>query len=285
MTKIEIIKKVIEAKQKEVLELDTKRREVEQAANDEFTKMFKKYFGECLTRTELSTLEDKIEVDENRCYFKRFDTEANYYKELISIRIAYKNWKEQEGDSIETSFYSTSDNSEFELNRMIMIGNIAQIILDFQDDIIAEFNSIKDNFKGEVSELNQKVWDLEKRIRDMKSEVSSIEDRDLMKKVEKEGIEFEVDESKLYRLPGLDIRWDWIVEQIKKIKVTDKTKSGKSANVELTCLYKTWDSVKQEYVLEENSRTYENVRMYKIENLVTYNKEIIVKNTSTPVEA
>lgn len=285
MTKIEIIKKVIEAKQKEVLELDTKRREVEQAANDEFTKMFKKYFGECLTRTELSTLEDKIEVDENRCYFKRFDTEANYYKELISIRIAYKNWKEQEGDSIETSFYSTSDNSEFELNRMIMIGNIAQIILDFQDDIIAEFNSIKDNFKGEVSELNQKVWDLEKRIRDMKSEVSSIEDRDLMKKVEKEGIEFEVDESKLYRLPGLDIRWDWTVEQIKKIKVTDKTKSGKSANVELTCLYKTWDSVKQEYVLEENSRTYENVRMYKIENLVTYNKEIIVKNTSTPVEA
>ena len=282
MTKIDIIKKVIEANRKKVLKLDAKREKVDKTRNDEFTKMFKKYFGECLTRPDL---EDSIEVDENRCYFKRFDPVAKNHKELINVRIRYKTWTEEVGDEIQTSFYTTSENSEFELNRMIMIGNIAQIILDFQDDILAEFNSINSSYKEELSILNKQIWDLEKIIRDMKSEVDSIKLRNLMKKVEKEGIDFEVDESNLYRLPSLDVRWDHTIENIKKIKVIDKTKSGKSANIELTTLTKVWDGEKQEYHIKEYLNPFSNVRMDKIENLVTWNKEKILENTSTPVEA
>lgn len=282
MTKIDIIKEVIEANHKKVLKLDAKRVKVDKTRNDEFTKMFKKYFGECLTRPDL---EESIEVNNNRCYFQRFDPEAKYHRELMNVTIRYKNWKEEVGDEIQTSFYTTSENSEFELSRMVMIGNVAQIILDFQDDILAEFNSINSSYKDELSILNKQIWDLEKIIRDMKSEINSIEDRNLMKRVEKEGIEFEVDESKIHRLPSLDVRWDYTKENIKKIKVIDKTKSGKSANIELTTLSKVWDGETGGYHIKEYLATFSNVRMDKIENLVTWNKEKILENTSTLVEA
>jgi len=270
MTKIEIIQKAIILNEEKILKLETKRKKVNEAKTDELSRMYLKYFGECLVD------DDTIEVSDTYCYFKRFDPDYNYHKEMMSISVRPKSWRDDEADAIETSFYSTSANNDFELKRMILIGKVGQVILDFQDDIIAEKNSISVSFKDKLSELNKEIWALEKKVREMKSEISTIESNALMKKVETDGIEFEVDEENLYRLPDLDVRFDWTVKNIKKIKVTGKTKSGKSGDLELVTVRKSWNSEKDEYELAYHTNTYERVRMDKISYLVSWNKDIIV---------
>jgi len=270
MTKIEIIKKAIISNEEKIDVLKAKRRKVEEAKTDELSRMYLKYFGECLVN------DDTIEVSDTYVYFKRFDSEYNYHKEMLSISVRPKSWRDDEADSIETSFYSTNANSEFELNRMVLIGNVGRVILDFQDDIIAEYNSIRASFKDEISNLRKEIWDLEKVSRDLNSEINTIEYDALMDQIDKDGIEFKVDEENLYQLPNLDIRFDWNVRYIKKIKVTDKTKSGKSADIELVTVRNVWDEQKGEYELESRTLNFQRVRMDKISHLVSWNKEIIV---------
>ena len=110
----------------------------------------------------------------------------------------------------------------------------------------------------------------------MWSEIDTIENDNLMKEVEGDGIEFKVDEENLYTLPDLAIRFDWTIKNIKKIKVTGKTKSGKSADIELVTVSKNWNSEKDEYETVYYTKTYERVRMDKINYLISWNKEIIV---------
>jgi len=270
MTKIEIIQKAIILNEEKILKLETKRKKVNEARTDELSRMYLKYFGECLVD------DDTIEVSDTYCYFKRFDPDYNYHKEMMSISVRPISWRDDEADKIETSYYSTSANNDFELKRMILIGKVGQVILDFQDDIIAEKNSISVSFKDKLSELNKEIWALEKKVREMKSEISTIENNALMKKVETDGIEFKLDEENLYSLPDLDVRFDWTVKNIKKIKVTGKTKSGKSGDLELVTVRKSWNSEKDEYELAYHTNTYERVRMDKISYLVSWNKDIIV---------
>lgn len=270
MKEIEIIQKAIILNEEEILKLKTKKRKVEESRTDELSRMYLKYFGECLVE------EDTIEVSDTYCYFKRFDPDYNYHKEMLSISVRPLSWRNEEADKIETSYYSTSTNNEFELKRMVLIGKVGQVILDFQDDIIAEYNLVRANFKDKLSELNKEIWALEKEVRGMRSEIDIIENDNLMKEVEGDGIEFKVDEENLYTLPDLDIRFDWTVKNIKKIKVTGKTKSGKSADIELVTVSKNWNSEKDEYETVYYTNTYERVRMDKINYLISWNKEIIV---------
>ena len=39
--------------------------------------------------------------------------------------------------------YSTNDNSQWELERLFTAGEVAKVLLDHGDDIIAKFNSYK----------------------------------------------------------------------------------------------------------------------------------------------
>ncbi len=270
MKKIEIIQKAIISNDEKIDELKTKKQKVEEARTDALSRMYLKYFGECLVN------DDTIEVSDTYCYFKRFDSDYNYHKEMLSISVRPLSWRNEEADKIETSYYSTSTNNEFELKRMILIGKVGQVILDFKDDIIAEYNSIRASFKVEISKFNKEIWALEKKVREMNSEIDTIENDALMKKVESGGIEFEFDEEDLYKLPDLDVRFDWNVKNIKKIKVTSKTKSGKSGDLELVTVRKNWNSEKDEYETVYYTNTYERVRMDKINYLVSWNKDIIV---------
>ena len=82
-------------------------------------------------------------------YTKRKDdgNDGRYNKEIIGVTFGSKRWDDKEVNKIETNFYSTSENGDFELKRMITLGRVAMIILDFKDDIIAGYNQIKEDFR------------------------------------------------------------------------------------------------------------------------------------------
>jgi len=122
MTKIEIIKKAIISNEEKIDVLKAKRRKVEESKTDTLSRMYMQYFGDCLVN------DDTIEVSDTYVYFKRFDSDYNYHKEMLSISVRSSSWRDEEADKIETSFYSTSANNEFELKRMKLIGNVGQVI-------------------------------------------------------------------------------------------------------------------------------------------------------------
>ena len=270
MTKIELIRQIIEKKYKSVEALEEQRSKVESDKTDALSRMYMQYFGDCLVN------DDTIEVSDTYVYFKRFSPDFNRHKEMISISVRPSSWRDEEADKIETSFYCTSSCSDFELNRMIMIGNVGQVILDFKDDIIAGYNSVQESFKDKLSGLNKEIWRLEREMREHKSEIETIEENALLDKLEKDGLEFKVEKDNLYRLPDLDIRFDWNIRHIRKIKVLDKTKSGKSADIEVQTVHTSWNSDTNEYELVYKNNTYERVRMDNISRLISYGKGLVV---------
>ena len=270
MTKIELLRQIIEKKNKSAKTLLEKRESVKSDKIDALSRIYMQYFGDCLVN------DDTIKVSDTSVYFMRFNPDCNYHKEVLAIYIRPKSWLDEEADSIETSFYTTNANDDFELNRMILIGKVGQVILDFKDDIIAGYNSVQDEFKDKLSELSKEIWKLEREMSDLKSEIETIEKNALLDKLEKDGLEFKVDESNLWNLPDLDIRFDWNVKGIRKVKVLGKTKSGKSADIEIGTVHKAWNSDTQKYELVYKNNTYERVRMDKISSLVSYSKELVV---------
>ena len=273
MNKIELIKQVIEKKQKSLDALKKKERGVEEKKSDAKAHLMMEYFGDSQEEG------DTIEISGSYIYFKRPNKDYSYSKEVLTLNIRPKSWRDDEADSIETSFYSTNNNSDFELRRMVLLGKVGQVILDFKDDIIAGYNKIEADFKKQLSDLRTKSYELGKEISAHKSEINAIEDNELLSRLRKDGLEFEVDEDNLYRLPSLDVRFNWEVNGIKKIKVVGETKSGKSVDVEIVKVYKQWCTESQEYTLSETINTYERVRKDKVDRLVKWNKEKVLNHT------
>lgn len=273
MNKIELIKQVIEKKQKSLDALRKKERDVEEKKSDAKAHLMMEYFGDSQEEG------DTIEISGSYIYFKRPHKDYSYNKEVLSLNIRPKSWRDDEADSIETSFYSTNDNSDFELRRMVLLGKIGQVIIDFKDDIIAGYNKIEADFKKQLSDLSSKRYERAKEISAHKSEINAIEDNELLSRLRKDGLEFEVDEENLYKLPSLDVRFNWEVKGIKKIRVVGETKSGKSVDVEIVKVYKQWCTESQEYTLTETTDTYERVRKDKVYRLVTWNKELVLNHT------
>ena len=270
MTKIEIIEKKIEKDQITLKKLRDKEHEIEKARIEKWTEMYSRYFKDAIMEG------DTLEVSDSYVYFKRFKEDYNYHKEIISLNVRAKSWRDMEADSIETSFYSTNDNSDYELKRMITIGRVGMVVLDFKDDIIAEYNSIRSSFKDKLSKARAAVSSLNHEISKLSTEISRIRDQEVLDRLSNDGVEFEVDEENLYKLPSLSVRWNWEIRYIKKVKVLSETKSGKSVDIELETCINQYDYEKQDNVFSTNVRKFERVRRDKVDSLVTWNREKVI---------
>ena len=270
MTKIEIIQKKIAKEQITLTKLRKKRHNIEKARIEKWTEMYSRYFKDAIMEG------DEIEVSDSYVYFKRFKEDYNYHKELISLNVRAKSWRDDEADSIETSFYSTNDNSDYELKRMVTIGRVGMVILDFKDDIIAEYNSIKSSFRDKLKKASRDVSHLDHEISKMSTEISRIEEQEVLDKLNSDGVEFEVDKEDLYKLPSLSVRWNWEIRNIKKIKVLNETKSGKSVDIEIETCSNNYDYEKEKTVFSTNVRKFERVRRDKVDSLVTWNREKVI---------
>ena len=243
MTKAEIIDLVIEKKQTELVEAQKAYGKVKEARNIEYFKIMQKYFGGEFTLDDVSIIHNSYGTNYE---VKRPHKDYNYDKELFTIRVN-DSWGTGEFESITTSVYSTSDNSNWELERLVTVGEAARVILDFQDDIIAEFNSVKETFKEEYDEVSKAKYLVEKDMQDLRNEKNRSFLAIAEKLLDSEGIEF------ADKKGSIDIRWDWTIRGIDKAKIVKKTSSGKSADIEITSY--------------GNTRLYEKVRMSNIEAL------------------
>tara|TARA_R110000737_G_scaffold52885_1_gene74147 strand:- start:25 stop:858 length:834 start_codon:yes stop_codon:yes gene_type:complete len=209
---------------------------------------------------------------------KRRDLEGKYNKEIIGVSFTSSNWRRDEPDQIETSFYSTSDNGEFELKRMITLGRIAMVILDFKDDIIAGHTQILDNYKPSRVELFKTINKNDMCIDECEKEIADIREQEVRNILNEGVIEFNITEPSS-RNPRLEVRYNWDIRDIKDLEILSKTPSGLSAKIKVTRISNVWkEDAINETEIREYEDTFEKVRMSNIENFVFGNREFI-KNT------
>lgn len=84
-----------------------------------------------------------IQVSGESAYFKLKDEEDGSLKELFSI---YFHSRRKEETKLELSYYTTNTQSQFELNRIIYLGQIAKVIRDNSERILKEIDqALKSN--------------------------------------------------------------------------------------------------------------------------------------------
>ena len=181
----------------------------------------------------------------------------DYDKELITIRFR-DDWNTGEFINIETSMYSTNDNSQWELERIYTAGEVAKVLLDHGDDILAAVNNTKDAYAEKYNEARDARWSVEADIQKLKDEKNQSYLDIAREKLNGEGLVFEGNQK-----GAIDLRWDFTIRGITSAKILSKTASGKSADIEIA----TWDN---------EPRTYEKVRMSNIEYLLTQYRDNVI---------
>jgi hypothetical protein len=157
---------------------------------------------------------------------------------------------------------------------MILIGKVGQIIFNQSQDILQQFNTIKSDTQAEISKARQTQWDLERGMTNIKKSIQSLEQANLLNQLETEGIEFTEDDS--YRLPSLHINATKTIFRVKNICITDKTTSGKSADIKVKNIEQYWDTNTQSYVEREVEHVFRKVRMSNIDSLIINNSTKIL---------
>jgi hypothetical protein len=243
-------------------------RELEDARIDQLSAMFNEIFTSALEPT------DVLVVLSDRVQFTRPELGCNYNKQVLDLYFKNKDWSSQTATQIQTSFYSTTDNSEFELRRMILIGKVGQIVLDQSQDILHQFNTIKSDTRPEIQLARTTEGDLQREITSIKSQIQDIEQENLLNQLETEGIEFTEDDP--YRLPSLHINATKTISRVKNIYITGKTTSGKSADIKVKTIEQYWDMFTESYVEREVEHVFHKVRMSNIDSLIINNSTKIL---------
>lgn len=266
MTRITILEQKLVQLEEKRKQASIARQNLEEARVAIISRMIHEYFEDVLEE------EDTIGVTSDRVSFKRRQEGYSYLKDLVEFYFKPKDWRDETSNEIQTSFYSTSENSEFELRRMILIGKVGQIVLDHKDDILVRYNQIKLDKKEEMSEAVKVVWAIGKDIEEVKDQIHRIEKENILAKVESEGIKFELTKgASVYKFPNMEVKSNLIVYNVKEIKVKNKTASGKSADIELKVMNKLWNRETQSYDEKEDIKVVEKVRTNNIERFLQFN--------------
>ena len=253
MTKAQIIDQIIEKKSEELKELTKTYVEVEKKRDAQYFEIIQEYFGGEFT------LDDVYFAHDYGTTFvvKRPHKEYNYDKEMITLRFR-DDWKTGEFTDIETSMYSTNDNSQWELERLFTAGEVAKVLLDFRDDILAKFNFTKESFSEEFNAAQKAKWVCESDISKLKDEKNQTFLDRAEALLNGEGLVFDKEKK-----GTIDIKWDWTIRGITSAKILSKTTSGKSADIEISCY-------------GETPRVYEKVRTSNIDALLWQYRDYVI---------
>ena len=196
-------------------------------------------------------------------------------------------WRTDDGERIQSSrlnhngsyFYNNEENKNF--NQALVESEarmeFMKLAAEKDEQIQADWMSIDEKY----SNLRAKFWDnlrdLRSAVNDASRDILKFEEQAEMEKLEDEnGISFKSKEG--HSLPGLDVRFDWRIGQIKNIRVVGKTASGKSVDLEVVRKWSKWDDNLEKRVDMDKLEVFPKVRFDKVKSLLRnarYNQLIV----------
>lgn len=164
-----------------------------------------------------------------------------------------RGWGGYREDEFYFNTYSTFIEDEFEYKRLIFNGKVAEKILYHQESVQALFKT-KYSKSEESDKLVQELTAIEREIRDKEFDIIEARKQEVTYKLYGEGMEF--DDTKLFELARNFRNYG-----VKKVRVIDATKSGKTVNLEATYGRYDWDSEGKRIEIGEKVVIHEKVKM------------------------
>ena len=228
MTRIEILQTKINNYQAQLKEIREERYKTVDNYNKNLTVHFSKVFNDLLTGGVF------IECTSSAIYFKRRNEEDTYDKDLFNVylRETYLNLQEVgqvRYKDIELSYYTTTCGEDFEYERLILLGKVAERVRGSKKEILRDVNMFAAEHDSALrhADFYRREDELERLIAVTKGQI-----RDLVKEEKKakllseEGIKFEQ-----ARYVRLKFNFE---PRISAIKLKDFNKSGTKATAVFT---------------------------------------------------
>jgi len=171
-----------------------------------------------------------------------------------------------EYSAVGLSSHSSSDHlSDLQLGRYQILGQVAMVIQDFRDDILAEINQIYNEYTELIATPFELMHDLDRSLDIVKKDRKEHKQQSLIKDLKK-GLTINSDTK-----AEVQVRFDWFVKSIIKAKITRTSYSGKSVDLDVTCVHNIWDDKLLTFVPGTLDQQLKNVRVEKLfESFITY---------------
>ena len=167
----------------------------------------------------------EVQVTRGSVYFKMFDPERGYNKEIFSLYLK-EDWS---GDKffkgVDISYYTTSTNADnvWELKRLQLLGKLAEVIEDNQFSIVYAANAVKSAFKEEYEVAFQLQNMINTAIDDINVRIKQLIRERVVFDLNNGGVEFT-------KKVCIDFKYNYSAN-IQALKLSNISKSGKTADV------------------------------------------------------
>ena len=193
--------------------------------------------------TEVKREQRLLEESNNEKVKNVLDYYFNYFKEMeVQVRGTYANFhlKDEEGYNKEIfslyfderyqreaelriSYYTTSTHSNFEIERLILLGKAAQVIKRSSEEILSTIKDVRNQDLEKSNELFSIQLKYENEIRDYRNTEFQERKVQIGLELKKEGVTFEVPRE-------IKFKFNYVI-YVNSLKIIDISKSGKTCTV------------------------------------------------------
>jgi len=232
----------------------------------------------------LENLSNRRRREQKSILEKYIDTydgfKVRYFDDRVSVYVkdsnyslldmyVYDEWNGDERLYNRIDFSTSSFRTEFgkgkdmkwAAERFQLLAFYSKALSDFSDDILAEFNTVKEKYSKFDKALYELIKPLKKEVREVNDLISKVEDENMMSKLMSEdGLTIENKEDENY-LPKFQVKFDWELHSVKSIRGLKKSSSGKSIDLEVAVRRGYGDEKRLEVIKVDRVR-FDNVKSF-----------------------
>jgi hypothetical protein len=187
---------VIKALEEQKAIFITQKNELEEARSEIYTRKEQAMSDALIPYFEGLNPDVYIEVTRGSIYFKMDHSELNRRKELFTLYLRERYFEEgQRYDGVDLSYYTTSTkgDDEWQLKRLKILGDAADVVLKRQHDLVDTANNTSNLFKDEFKRSYDQMNLINKGIRELDDKISTLKsEATLIKLSSEEGVIFDV---------------------------------------------------------------------------------------------
>jgi len=187
---------VIKALEEQKVIFKTQKDELEEARSEIYTRKEQAMSDALIPYFEGFNPDVYIEVTRGSIYFKMDHSELNCRKELFTLYLRERYFEEgQRYDGVDLSYYTTSTkgDDEWELKRLRILGDIADVVLKCQHDIVDTANYTSNLFKDEFKRSYDQMNLINKGIRELDDKINVLKSEAVLTKLSsEEGVVFDI---------------------------------------------------------------------------------------------
>lgn len=236
--------------------LDTKRDQIyakeQQAISDALLLFFSEFHEDV-----------EVTVTRGSIYFKMDHPDYSYKKELFNLYLR-EDWR-AEGTvytGVDLSYYTTQTKGmdSWELRRLRMLGNLAEIVVYHQQEMVKVANEATASFREEYVAVYDVMKVVKEELKEVTGKILELKRENIREDLMGEGVTFKKD-------AHIQLKFNYTV-RVKSIKLIDVSKSGKKAT-----------AVFEYFFGEGNILREENVDVAKVTDQVLARIEDIVSTS------